>query len=284
MKANTNSTANVSMSNAQSNDEIDFVEITPNAPKKIFSKNIFFQAFKRSWKLWLILTLLMSFYMFSYMLACKDMSVYQGVEGLEGFSATTLIATGFFGLLGIIFTLMYAVSIGNKMVAKEVDKGTMSFTLNTPITRLQIVLTKAFYFVLSIGAMIGILSIVGVIFANVFSVDIDFAVFFKLVLGYFLYSFAISGICFGASCWFNKSAHSMLVGAGLPIVFIVLNAVSTIDDKLKFFKYFSLNTLYDTSNILAGHNYVIQFIALAIIGFVCYIAGIVKFNTKDLPL
>lgn len=234
---NTKSTTNVSTLNAQSNDEIDFVEITPKAPKKIFSKNIFFQAFKRSWKLWLILTLLMSFYMFSYMLACKDMSVYQGVDGLDGFSATSLIATGFFGLMGIIFTLIYAISIGNKLVASEVDKGTMSFTLNTPITRLQIVLTKAFYFVLSIGAMIGIVSVVGVVFDKIFSVGVDYAVFFKLVLGYFLYSFAISGICFGASCWFNKSAHSMLVGAGLPIVFVVLNAVSSIDKSFKFFGY-----------------------------------------------
>ena len=51
-----------------------------------------------------------------------------------------------------------------------------------------------------------------------------------------------------------------------------------------FLKYLSLNTLYDTANILVGHNFVLQFVALAIAGLACFVMGIIKFNTKDLPL
>lgn len=265
-------------------EEVDFEEIEPKKPKKFFSKSIFLLSLKRNWKMLLIITAFMSFYMFSYMFACKDMAVYADMPEFAGSSPISLIAMGFFGMMGIIFIFIYNITVGNKLIASEVDKGSMSFSLNTPITRLQIVVTKAIYFVLSIGVMIGVVSLVGVAFAEIFKVSIDYSIYYKLVLGYFLYSFAVAGICYLASCWFNKSAHSLMVGAGLPIFFLVASSVASIDDKFKFLKFLSLNSLYDTTKILANSNYVIQFIAMAVIGIACFVAGIVKFNTKDLPL
>lgn len=258
--------------------DVSFEEIKPKRVKKFFAPRIFAQAIKRHWKLLVILTVLMSFYMFAFVFTCSQM------PDATSETVMTIIGAGFFGMMGIIFLIIYITSIGNKLVVTEIDKGSMSFALNMPITRLQIVMTKAIYYVLSIAFMIATVSIVGLVFAKSFSVPIDYAIYFKLVLGYFLYAFAIAGICFFASCWFNKVAHSMMISVGLPVVFILLNAVSTVDKSFNFLKYFSLNTLFDPMNIIANTNYVVQFVVMGLIGFVCFLVGITKFNTKDLPL
>lgn len=259
-------------------EDVNFIEVKPKRVKKIFSSKVFCQSFKRNWKLLVILTVLMSFYMFAFVFTCSQM------PGASKESVMTIIGAGFFGLMGIIFVVMYATSIGNKLVVTEIDKGSMSFTLNTPITRLQIVMTKAIYYVLSITFMIATVSVVGLVFAKTLSVAIAYVTYFKLVLGYFLYAFAIAGICFLSSCWFNKVAHAMTVSIGLPILFIVLNSVSGVNDNFTFLKYFSLNTLFDPMNVIANTNYIAQFVAMGLIGLACFTVGIVKFNTKDLPL
>ncbi len=258
--------------------DVDFVEIKPKRVKKIFSSKVFFQSFKRNWKLLVILTVLMSFYMFAFVFTCSQ------IPNASKESVMTIIGAGFFGLMGIIFVIIYSTSIGNKLVVTEIDKGSMSFTLNTPITRLQIVMTKAIYYVVSIIAMICVVSGVGLIFAKALDVPIAYATYFKLILGYFLYSFAIAGICFWASCWFNKIAHAMAISVGLPILFVVLNSVSGVNDNFEFLKYLSLNTLFDPMNVIASTNYIAQFVTMGLIGLVCFVVGIVKFNTKDLPL
>jgi ABC-2 type transport system permease protein len=123
----------------------------------------------------------------------------------------------------------------------------------------------------------------GTIACTATGAEIDLAKFWTMVLGYALFALAISGICFAASCWFNKGGESLMVGAGLPIAFFLFEAMSGMSG-LEFLKYLSLNTLFDTTAIIAGDGYVIQFIVLGLIAVALYTIGINKFLRKDLPL
>ncbi|MFZ3152010.1 MAG: ABC transporter permease subunit [Anaerolineaceae bacterium] len=105
-----------------------------------------------------------------------------------------------------------------------------------------------------------------------------------LNLGLFLLMFAISGISYFASCRFNLSKNSMVVGAGVPLAFFIFNMVGEMSEDLEVFKYLSLNSLYDTSAIMNGDSFALQFIILAVVGIVLYGAGIYIFKHKDLPL
>ena len=115
---------------------------------------------------------------------------------------------------------------------------------------------------------------------------INFSVpsFIKLNVGAFLLMFAISGISFMFSCIFNLSKHSFALGAGIPIASFVFNIMSQASKSLEFFKYISLNTLFDTGAITSGGSFIIEFVALAVIGIVFYTIGIKWFKEKDLPL
>ena len=60
--------------------------------------------------------------------------------------------------------------------------------------------------------------------------------------------------------------------------------MAQVSDSLEEFQYLSMNTLFDTSAILNGESYWMQFTILGIVGIVIYTIGIRFFQRKDLPL
>lgn len=253
--------------------------------KKLLSKSILKQSVKNNWKLWLILTGVLCFFITVMTLVAPNMAerMAESPGPVREFSLISIYEQMIFGMMGITLMLIYAIAVGNKLVASEVDKGTMSFTLNTPITRKQLIFSKAFFYLASLVAMAVTVGIFGTVTSLLVSIELPLGKFWLMILGYLLYGIAISGICFFASCWFNKSSQSLMVGAGLPVAFFLFDSLAAIPD-LKFLKYFSLNTLFDTTAIVAGSGFTVQFVALFIIGIVLYALGISKFLKKDLPL
>lgn len=114
----------------------------------------------------------------------------------------------------------------------------------------------------------------------------DFSVndYLLINLGLLLLLFAISSISFASSCIFNLTKYSFTFGAGIPFVFFIFKIMSEVGTDLEKFKYLSLNSLFNPSNILAGEDFVAQFIALGVIGIVFYTLGLLWFKKKDLPL
>jgi ABC-2 type transport system permease protein len=108
--------------------------------------------------------------------------------------------------------------------------------------------------------------------------------FLSLNLGAFLLMFAIGSITFLASCIFNLSKNALIIGAGLPVGFLILEMLSQISEDFEMLRYLSLNTLFDTSAISSGGTFIPQFIVLAVIGAVLYAVGLKVFKEKDLPL
>lgn len=258
---------------------------------KLLSKHILKQSTKSNWKLWAILSAVLCFFIIVMTITAPKMaeraSSSPSAMFPNGFSLNALYAMVFFGMMGLTLMLIYMITAANKLVVGEVDKGTMSFTLNTPTTRKQLIFSKALFYVVSIIGMALLVGILGTIAGSAIKIDSSmFSIgnFWIMILGFFLYGFAVSGICFLASCWFNKSSKSIMVGAGIPIAFFLFNQLSGIDKNLDFLKYFSINTLFDASAIAGGGSFIIQYVALFVIGIVLYVIGINKFLRKDLPL
>jgi ABC-2 type transport system permease protein len=255
---------------------------------RLLDKNILKQSVKNNWKLWLVLTGVLCFFTVAMTVAVPNMADSMKVElAAENMDGGGLLLSVYeqmiFGQMGIMLLLVFAVAVGNKLVASEVDKGTMSFALNTPITRRQVIFSKALFYVLSILLMVALVGLSATVSGLLVGIDIDNGLFWTLALGLFLYGLAISGICFLASCVFNKVGNSLLIGAGVPILFLITNSLSGLE-ALSFLKYFSLNSLFNPSAILAGESALWQFGALAVTGVLLYAVGMYQFKRKDLPL
>jgi len=255
----------------------------------MFSKHIIKQSISSNWKLWAILTgalmALTALVLFAIINQLNQTDINDipeiGVEMILGMAFLTPTGTG--GLLMLIL----AIVIGNKLVAREVDTGSMSFVLNTQTTRKQILFSKAlvyFCMFLLFAVLVSLVAISVASTSNVFKADMK--IVSKLALGFLLYSFAISSFCFAASCWFNKVSFSLLFGAGIPVLFTILGMIGggMTGNIADFLKSITITTLFDTKSIVDGGDVAVKFVVLAIFGIVLYTVGIIRFLKKDLPL
>ncbi|HZK54335.1 MAG TPA: ABC transporter permease subunit [Desulfosporosinus sp.] len=260
----------------------------------MFSKPLFIQTIKSNAKLFAIITgvlclliaIIMSVFVPNIMEDIKNANADAAINPLGDISTLiAFIANQFYGMMAIVFPMIYSILIGNKLIAVQVDKGSMAYNLSTPTTRTQITASGALYLAGSLAVMFSLIAVLGVSVAAIVQPDVlDYETFLMLTFGCFLLQFAISGIAFFSSCVFNNSSKSLALGAGLPLAFFAFKIVSGMSDKLEFLKYLSLNTLFDTNAIMDGSGYAVKLIVLAAMGVMLYIAGISAFKKKDLPL
>ncbi|WP_430611661.1 ABC transporter permease subunit [Enterococcus sp. DIV0876] len=261
----------------------------------MFSKAIFKQTIKANIQMLVIITLATSI-MLVAMVAVFDPSTIKslgntlGSTGLVHTSSNdpflSMIGSTFFSIQGTLLPVIYVVLTANGLIASQVDKGSMAYLLSTPTKRSTVIRTQALYMITSLIFMFGIVTLAGVFAINRFQsgIDIDMGTFYELMLGLFLLMFGTSGISFFASSLFNLSKNSLILGAGLPVAFFLLHLMSTMSSSLENLKYFSLNTLFDATSIINGDNIMLDFTALAAVGIVLYLASLVVFDRKDLPL
>jgi len=115
-------------------------------------------------------------------------------------------------------------------------------------------------------------------------VNFDVFDYLMLNLGIFLLMFATSSVSFLFSCLFNLTKNAVALGAGIPIAFYLFQTMSSVSDDMEFFRFFTINTLYDPPGIIAGNSFWLQFGVLSAIGVVLYGISVKIFKEKDLPL
>ncbi len=215
----------------------------------------------------------------------KELVAAMGFEDL-GTTLTSFLAGYYYGFLIIMFPMIYCIIVGNRLVAKHVDSGSMAFLLSTPNTRLTIVTTQALYLIASVTALLGLITLSGIALSeSMFPGELDIGSFLLLNLYALLTFYAISGICFFFSCLFNDTKYSVAFGAGVPIAFFVLNLLANVGDKYDWLGYLSLFTLMNPDKILAGDPFItIAATILIITAVLTYGGGILIFNRKNLPI
>lgn len=209
-----------------------------------------------------------------------------------------IVGSIFYKMAGLLLPIIYIIMAANNLIAGQVDSGSMAYVLSTSTKRNQVVFTQAIYLVGSLFAMClmtTITSMVCLYFVQGEGVTLDYADLALLNLGMFITLFAMSGISFLASCWFNRSKHSMSLGGGLNMFFLVATMLGLFGsevlpsivrlDSLNFFNYCTIISLFDDMSMIAGTTeFIYKLVILFAVGIVCYIVGAFKFNKKDLPL
>ena len=226
-------------------------------------------------------------------------SVSASLEELGSMDLFSLIVGSiYFKMAGLLLPIIYIIMVANNLIAGQVDSGAMAYVLSTSTKRKQVVFTQAMFLILSLFAMFSIVTVVGMVTLvciNNKMITMSLAQFALLNLGTFVTLFAMSGISFLASCWFNRGKRSMSVGGGLNMFFLVSSMLGLFGskvlpsvvriDSLSFFNYCTIISLFDEVSILAGTTAFIWKLAILLVGGIaCYIIGGIKFRKKDLPL
>lgn len=133
----------------------------------MFSRAVFWQSIRSHYVLWVICTVVLTV-MLSLIIAFHDPSrlsafmeaiqdtpmAAEAGDQLDLFASLLGILTQtVYGFSGLMIAMVYVVVTANGLVASEVDRGSMAYTLSTPIKRTTVIFTKALYLIVSILVM-----------------------------------------------------------------------------------------------------------------------------------
>ncbi len=196
------------------------------------------------------------------------------------------IAGYYYGFIIIMFPMIYTIIMGQRMIVKYVDNGSMSFLLATPISRKKVATTQAFYLFISTCVLLIITALLIALFGSLmFPGDLEIIKFLLLNLNTIGLFVLISSITFATSAIFNDKSQAIGFGAGIPIFFFVIDMLAGVSDKLDFLKYFTIFSLFNTDLILELDPLIyFNIIILFISGLFIYWLGIKVFIKKDLHI
>lgn len=210
---------------------------------------------------------------------------------------TLIVGSIFYKLAGLLLPIIYMIMASNNLISGQVDSGSMAYVLSTSIKRKTVAFTQSVYLVGSLLAMFLLTTATGCVCLAIVGTDIGltYGKLLLLNLGAFLVLFALSGLNFFTSCYFDRSKRSMAIGGGLSIFALVAAMLGLFGspvipkvvrlDSLNYFNYTTIISMFDVVSIMDGTTvFVWKFAILAALGLIGLIAGSLKFTKKDLPL
>lgn len=196
------------------------------------------------------------------------------------------VASYFYGMLIIMFPLVYIGIIGFRMIARHVSNGSMAYMLSTPNNRVKIAITQGIYFILSLAVIFLSLTVVSIWICEAqFPGVLDIPAFIRLNVCSFFMTVAVSAVCYFCSCLFNDAKYAASFGAGLPALFFIFKMLGNSKDGLAWMGNLSLYAFYDKSAIVSGEvSSLLVSVIYAVISITLYSGGVIVFKNKDLPL
>ncbi len=210
----------------------------------------------------------------------------------------------YYTMAGVMLAMIYVIVTANKLVAAQVDRGSMAYVLSTPTKRSTVMWTQMLFMVLSLFGMFFITAGAGLLTQWIGYGGLtwaDAAQVLLLNLGGFCVMLAVSGICFMASCLFSLSKHSLAVGGSITVFFFVCKILGMFGqpdfvnlgmgvEAMNVFNYMTIVSLLDSTAIATigteavSLAFLWKFAILIGIAVVTYAVGMWRFTKKDLPL
>lgn len=120
---------------------------------------------------------------------------------------------------------IFIIIVGNKLLAGQVDRGSMAYLLTAPVRRLTVTLTQTLYFIGALVVTFGSMMVTSLL-VNHYA-EAGFAKKILVELNFGALAIAFAGIMFLASGVFNLSKLSLGTGGVLILAFILLALIAS---------------------------------------------------------
>lgn len=199
---------------------------------------------------------------------------------------TQYLAGYLYGFIMIVFPMIYCILLGNRLIAKHVDTGSMAYILTTPTTRAQVAITQAVYMIISLLVVLAVPVAVTIIAgAAMFPGQLRVGAFLSLNVVTYLTMASVGGITFLGSSMFSESRYSLAFGAGISVVFFMLRMISQASDTFEWMKYGTVFSFIDATRIFEDSSYVLLVAAVLAGGSaMLYAAGVIIFTKRSLAI
>lgn len=251
----------------------------------MFSWTIFIKTLQSNLFLWMVVTFATTLFFNATIFAVDNLTSSGLTPPGDLTDSLSLLDQTFFSMIGILLPLIYIVVVSNRLIAKEVDQGSLAFVLTTQVSRETLIFTRGLFLFLSISAMMLILSLTGSATFQTLTMDVDLEVYGQIMFGLYALELSFAGINFLTSSLFNKTSLSIGFGAGISLGMFLLSTLSSLTSDLEPLRQFTLNQFFQVETIISGEaNSLLNFSILLSV-FVCLsLFGFQIFRKKNLPL
>lgn len=218
----------------------------------------------------------------------KAMPELMAMVGMNPASAelVSFLEAYLYGFIMLVFPMIFSILSANKLIARHVDRGSMTYLLAAPVKRQTVVFTQMKVMGTGIFVLVLYATLLGIVNCEIsFPGELDIGKFILLNAGVLCLHLFIGGICFLCSCIFNDSKYAVGVGAGIPALGFILQMMANAGKELENVKYATFFTLFDSDGIIAGElGGVWGMLALFAGAIVLFSSAIVIFSKKDLHI
>ena len=218
----------------------------------------------------------------------KAMPELMAIVGMNPVSAELIsfLEAYLYGFIMLVFPMLFCILSANKLIARHVDRGSMTYLLAAPVKREEVAFTQMKVMVTGIIALVFYATLIGIVNCEIsFPGELDIGKFILLNIGVLCLQLFIGGICFLCSCIFNDSKYAVGVGAGIPVLGFIIQMMANAGKELEKAKYATFFTLFDSDGIIAGELGAIWGILALLAGaIVLFSIAIVIFSKKDLHI
>lgn len=214
-----------------------------------------------------------------------DMMAAVGMTGIAK-SLIEWIQIYLYGFIMMLFPLIFIIILVQKLVMSYIDTGSMANLLATGNSRGKIIRTQALSAILWMVLLLGMITVVGVVSSEMmFPGELNIKRYLVLNMSTLFLQFAVTGIAFLSACVFSESRHYYTIGAGLPILFFLIQMVSNMGEKLENLKYVTIYTLLPAEDIVTGDAmFRVQDGVLLLLAVVLFGGGMWWFGRRDLSI
>lgn len=253
-----------------------------------------------SWRLWIIFLAIMSMYigvvismfdpdlgsiMNELTAAMPEVMALFGMKETGG-SLLEFMASYLYGMIFLVFPMVYTIMTANRLIAKHVDRGSMAYLLAAPVSRGKVASTQLLVLITGIVLLILVSAGVGAAAAAVmFPGQLDYTSYIRLNAGVLLTHLLIAGICYLSSCIFNDTKWSVAFGAGVPVLCYVIQMIANLGGHFENVKYATFFTLFSPSALIHGDQWVFPgMLILVALSLMLFAGAIAIFKRKDVPV
>lgn len=220
-----------------------------------------------------------------YMMA-KSMPQLFAAFGMmhPGITLLDFIINYLYGFIMIVIPFLYILIMCYRLIARYIDRGTLVYLLTTSYSRKKVILTQ--YLNLLLGTLFLIVyscSLIILCSYIMFDEKIDISSFIMLNTGLICLHLFFMSMCFFTATTFNEIKYSLGIGGGLGMIFILIQMLSQVSDKLEFLKYFTPLTLFDASSLVKFES-ITGIVVLFMVSIFILVLSIDIFSKRDLPL
>lgn len=203
--------------------------------------------------------------------------------------ATTLIGfmiSNLYGFILIVFPMVFCILRGNALIARYVDRGSMTSLLAAPVKRSAVAFTQMKVIASGVFLLVLYTTVLEIAcVAGSFPGKLDYAQLLVLNAGLLCLHLFIAGVCFFCSCLFSDAKYSIGFGAGIPALMYVLQMLANVGGSTAGAKYVTFFALFNPNGLAAGEGGAIAGIAALCIGACAlFAAAITVFSKKDLHI